>query len=276
LKRSNRVLLLLGVGLAVMAFIGVLAVGSMSKAPATPEVEKVAVVVATQDLPLGTVLTPEMMTTEERPVAQAVDTFASTGELDGTVIRRSVGAGHVLRTSDFESGSGGQAIAGSIGAGLRGVAVALDPVGGVGYLVQPGDFVDVVLTMADDNPVAVNNPAYPSGSDLPLILLDDWTNNTSVKVIVQNVQVLAVVHPTPAEDTNQVSTPNGAAPEVIVALAVSPQQAEAVRFGQVSGDVSLILRAPADRAAGETPTTGITLQELVDRWGVLPPAPIAP
>jgi hypothetical protein len=49
-----------------------------------------------------------------------------------------------------------------------------------------------------------------------------------------------------------------------------------VRFAQISGDVSLILRSPDDRTAGEVPTSGVTLKKLVDENGVLPPAPVAP
>ena len=43
---------------------------------------------------------------------------------------------------------------------------------------------------------------------------------------------------------------------------------------QLDGHVSLALRSPADYGAGEVTTSGITLQQLVDTYGVLPPAPI--
>ena len=277
MKRSNRVLLLLGVGLAVVAFLGVLAVGSMGQAPTGPTVENVTVVVAAQELPIGTELTPEMLTTGERPVPQAADTYRTPAELAGTVIRRTVSAGHVLRVADFEGNQSQVDIAGSIGAGLRGIAVSLDQVDGIGYLLQPGDYVDVVLTLTDDNPISVPNPKYPSESDEPLILLDNWTNNTSVKVLVQNVQVMATLDPRAAEASNTVSAGVAAIEPVMVAiLAVTPQQAEMVRFAQISGDVSLILRSPNDRTAGDVPTTGVTLKQLVDNAGVLPPAPVAP
>jgi pilus assembly protein CpaB len=277
LKRSNRVLLLLGVVLAAVAFMGVLAVGAMGQTP-PPQVATVTVVVAAHDLPIGTQLTADMLSTEERPVPQATDTYRTPGELNGTIIRRSVSAGHVLRTTDFDTGTPAAEVAGSIASGLRGIAVSLDQVDGIAYLVQPGDFVDVVLTMADaTNPVAVTNPKYPTEAENPLILLDDWTNNTSVKVLVQNVQVVATLDPRASEAGNDVTAGGTTIVPVMVAvLAVSPQQAELVRFAQITGDVSLVLRSPADRTAGEVATTGITLRELVDRHGVLPPAPVAP
>jgi Flp pilus assembly protein CpaB len=59
----------------------------------------------------------------------------------------------------------------------------------------------------------------------------------------------------------------------IVILSVTPQQAEMVRFAQEGDPMNLylLLRSPADVAAEDVETTGITLRELVDRHGVLPP-----
>ena len=52
---------------------------------------------------------------------------------------------------------------------------------------------------------------------------------------------------------------------------MTPQQAELIRFTQLDGNLSLVLRAPGDAEAAPVTTTGITLRELVDRFGVLPP-----
>jgi Flp pilus assembly protein CpaB len=59
-------------------------------------------------------------------------------------------------------------------------------------------------------------------------------------------------------------------------LSVSPQQTEIVRYGQLDGNISLVLRAPGDSTAADTTTTGITLKWLVDHYGVLPPQPVTP
>jgi Flp pilus assembly protein CpaB len=61
---------------------------------------------------------------------------------------------------------------------------------------------------------------------------------------------------------------------VIAVLAVQPQQVEVIRFAQIDGRVSLVLRAPSDYAAGSISTSGITLRQLVDQYGVLPPLPV--
>jgi pilus assembly protein CpaB len=278
LKRSNRVVLFFGVALAAVAFVGVLALGSMRGAAEPAPVETVQVVVAATELSLGTQLTADMLAAAERPVPQAAQSYAAPDELVGSVIRRTVPAGHVLRTTDFEAGVGPQAdISASLSPGLRAMAVALDRVSGVGFLLQPGDYVDVILTMGDsDTPVAIPNPLYPGESSEPFILLDDWTNNTSVKVLVQNVQVVAVLAPPTGDSTNDMAA---AAPDdqpLVAVIAVAPDQVELVRYAQQTGFVSLAMRSPQDRTSGTVVTPGVTLRELIEQHGVLPPLPVQP
>ena len=66
----------------------------------------------------------------------------------------------------------------------------------------------------------------------------------------------------------------------IVILAATPQQAEAIKFSQTDGIISLVLRATADCQNPQDgtaspcpiiPTTGVTLRKMVDDFGVLPP-----
>jgi hypothetical protein len=71
----------------------------------------------------------------------------------------------------------------------------------------------------------------------------------------------------------------------IVILSVTAQQAEVLRYAQLQANpllnLSLVLRSPDDFIDPVTgkpvppvvvQTTGITLKELVDKYGVLPPA----
>ncbi|MEX1170735.1 MAG: hypothetical protein WEE50_11390, partial [Chloroflexota bacterium] len=75
----------------------------------------------------------------------------------------------------------------------------------------------------------------------------------------------------------------------IVILAVTAQQAEVIRYAQQMANplltLSLVLRSPDDFIDPETgnpvppvlaETTGITLQELIDTYGVLPPTIAGP
>jgi pilus assembly protein CpaB len=273
-------MLVAGVVLAAVAFVAVLAFGSAGQQQAPPAPPDVSVVVAAIDLGLGTELTADKLTTMTRPQAQASGTYQRPDELVGRVVRRAVPAGQALTSADFDSNFD-QYVAQSLQPGLRAIAVPLSRVDSVGALLQPGDRVDVILSMRDIdglNPVVVSNPTAQPSTDgsppVPYIALDEYLNNTTVKVVVQNVQVLAVIARTVDEGG---ADPNGVLqPDVVVVLAVTPQQAEVVRFAQLDGNVSLVLRAPGDTSSGDVSTTGMTLKQLVDYWGVLPPKPVTP
>ena len=268
MKRSNRLFIVAGILLAVVAFVAVLLLGSGGGAAPPPPT--VAVVVAATDIPLGTPLSADMLTTTELPVAQATDSFPTPDEVVGRVVRRTVLNGQVLRVTDFETDVVTE-IASSIPAGLRAVAVPLDKVTSVGFLVQPGDYVDVMLAVRDGDGI---NPVVGPSVDDPDIYenKDELVSNTSVKVLVQNVQVLSILRPSTTTDPNVPAPENQ--PDLLAVLAVLPQQAEMVRFAQLDGNISLLLRAPGDRQAAEAQTTGVTLRLLVDQYGVLPPGPI--
>ena len=62
-------------------------------------------------------------------------------------------------------------------------------------------------------------------------LQDEWLNNTTVKVLVQNVQVLGTILPSGRH--LEPSRRRGRATQNIAILSVTPQQAELVRFAQL-------------------------------------------
>jgi pilus assembly protein CpaB len=279
LKRSNRFLLVIGVGLAVVSFVAVLALGGFGQQPQAPASVDVPVVVAATDLPLGTQVTADMLTTSTKPQAEAADTYQNPADVVGKVVRQPVASGAVLTTDNFDTTTVAD-VTGSLPAGMRAIAIPLSKVDSVGALLQPGDWVDVLLSMEDLdglNPIVVPAPstAPTTGGSVPdpYILLDGYLNNTTVKVVVQNVQVVAAMAK-PVDDGSGDSSAAADDPDMVVLLAVTPQQAEIVRFAQLDGNVSLVLRSPSDSAAAAVDTTGITLKQLVDQYGVLPPAPV--
>lgn len=282
MKRANRLMLLFGVILAAVSFVVVLAFGSFNQAPPPATEPDVPVVVAATNLNLGTAVTVEMLTTITRKQSDASGTFQQPEELVGQVVRRAVAQGEALSANDFQTNVTVPELVRSLQPGLRAIAVPFSKVDAVGALLQPGDYVDVILTMADTdalNPIVGQNPAYNptgGGSQEPYLPLDEYLNNTTVKVVVQNVQVLASLPRQPSEPSNLVGGTPAVEPDVVVILAVQVQQVEVIRFAQIDGRVSLVMRSPADVATGSVTTTGITLKELVDRWGVLPPLPVTP
>ena len=135
----------------------------------------------------------------------------------------------------------------------------------------------------------------------PVVTLDDedlitvvaGLNNTSVKALLQGLQVVGTLLPPPPADTGT-EDPNASpgatgadtaltGQQQIVILAGTTQQAEVIKYAQLDGSISLVLRATADFIDPVTgdplppetivpvTTTGITLKTLVDDYGVLVP-----
>lgn len=275
MKRSNRLMLVLGVVLALVAFGGVLLFGSGS-GNAQPAPTTVSVVTAVADIPLGTALDATMLVLADKPIAEATDTYKDPAPLLGKVVRQTVNAGVALTSADFAAGGAAAApdITSNLEAGRVALAVSVDPVSGVGSLIQVGDHVDVILTMRDDQ---TKNPVvYPCTTDPELKLCpveDPMLNNTSIKVLVQNSQVLGTesLAATDGTDASGASAGVTAPGAMLVILSLTPQQVELVRFAQTDGNLVLALRSPKDAAAPDATTSGITLRMLVDQYGVLPP-----
>lgn len=154
----------------------------------------------------------------------------------------------------------------------------VDELSGVGSLIQAGDRADVMLspTQADRSfPVALDDPmdGTSDGSADPVMAIDDLTDPTMVTVLAQNVQVLATTLPaaaTPGRPTNP-DTGQPIIDERLAPLGVTPQQAELIRFAQLDGNLSLLLRSPQDAASADVTTAGVTQPSLVDEHGILPP-----
>ncbi|MEA2677558.1 MAG: pilus assembly protein CpaB, partial [Chloroflexota bacterium] len=160
MKRANRFMLIAGVMLAGVAFVAVLAFGGMGTPTVVTPPADVNVVVAAVDLTLGTELTPDKLTTQTRPQGDASGTYQRPEELVGQIVRRTVAAGQALTAADFDTNSQAQ-IAQSLQPGQVGIAVPLSKVDSVGMLLQPGDRVDVLISMRELdglNPIVVPNP----------------------------------------------------------------------------------------------------------------------
>jgi pilus assembly protein CpaB len=282
LKRSNRLVLLIGVFLAVVAFVLIILLlggggtGNQGN-QATPPANKTVVIAAT-DIPLGASVTEEMLTTQELPVTSVnPGAFENPSQVIGQVVRTPVIAGAQITTQTF---SGGNQF--TVPAGQRAMAVQVDAVSGVGTAIQAGDYVDLIIGLTGDAfPVVQLNPDDGSISTVAGL------NNTSVKVLIEGMQVLATAHQTTAE---QAPPPEGASPtpdsglsqgdQELVVLSVTAQQAELIKYAQLQGSISLVLRSAADffdengqpilpLPAG---TTGVILKTLVDGgYGVLRP-----
>jgi Flp pilus assembly protein CpaB len=288
LKRSNRLVLLVGVLLAVVAFGGVIVLFNSKPAPVSTAPTELPTVYAKQNIPLGTVITTEMVEARNQQISvRDPNAFGDTGQVVGKTVRTEIKQGALLMPSDFQAGAGGgnQDVAHLLDPGLRAIAVQVDQSTGVGTLINVGDRVDLVVgfTGADKLPLVTVDPTTKSLTTVVGL------NSTTTKLILQNRQVIGtLVPPAAPAATSGASGGSGTttAPETsltgqqeLVILAVTPQQSEVIKFAQIDGQITLVLRSPKDfvDASGNPiapqpdTTTGIILKTLIDQYGVLPP-----
>jgi Flp pilus assembly protein CpaB len=300
LKRSNRLVLLIGVFLAVVAFVLILfslsgngkKVGDNGGTPTT-----VTVVVAARDIPLSTKITATDVKTKEVPLdSKPPSYFGDPSQVIGETARRAVLAEQLITDDIVNPGSTLTRI--DVPAGYVGVSLLVSQTTGVGTLIKSGDYVDVVMGITGDAVPLVEfvtpaPTAAPKANQTPAAATPGAFNDqavhynpTTVKVLAEGLQVLGTLLPPPPATTGNTST--GATgggtslntdQQEMVIVAATIQQAEVIKFAQMQGDISLVLRATADcqTADGQAtpcpilPTTGITLRVLVDDYGVLPP-----
>jgi pilus assembly protein CpaB len=291
LKRSNRLVLLIGVFLAVVAFVGIIIIlsgsGTGGKGGATASPTIVSTVIAARDIALGVRITEDMLTKKDLPTSQRKSgAFEIPSQVVGQTARRPITAGAQIEKADFLEGNISTL---QVPPGVRAIAVQVDMVSGVGTLIKTGDYVDMVVGLTGDKfPVVTLNPQDDS------ITVVAGRNSTSVKLLLDGIQVLGTIRqaaPTTGNQGNQPAPSAGAAAterpttlndetQELVLLGVTAQQAEVIKFAQIDGTISLVLRSSQDfvDANGEPivslppGTTGIILKTLVDGgYGVLRP-----
>ncbi len=134
-----------------------------------------------------------------------------------------------------------------IPAGMRGVTIQTpDESTGVAGLVQPGNRVDVILTLD-----------LRARSVIDHRILNKKSTATSLPLLL-NVEVLAVG--TKLEESN-----DGTEPKMTksITLVVTPKMAEDINLGNTLGSLTLALRGPADSDADEGPLRSSYLDELL-------------
>jgi Flp pilus assembly protein CpaB len=294
LKRSNRLVLLVGVFLAVVAFVGILLLVRTPSGTATPAVPTTAdVVVASADIPLSTRIRADQVTLKNVPLAAvSAGAYRDNSQVVGQIARQPITSGAQITPAILGVSGTGQITNINCPATFRCMAVQVDQLTGVGTVIKSGDYVDMIIGLQGDAfPVITTNPVDGS------VTVVTGLNATSVKtpLLLQGIQVVGTLLPPVPTSTAAPAASGAPAPgaptttltgqQEIVVLAVSPQQEEVIRFAQLSGAaplgaISLVLRSADDfidpvTGAPLTPqpvtTTGLILKTLVDSYGVLPP-----
>jgi pilus assembly protein CpaB len=276
-RRTSRLVLLLGIFLAALTFVVVLFIGQgggsnqpQTGGPTAPPTQ-LPVVVAVNDIPLGTVVTADLLTTRTIPVANIeTNALGDTSQAVGKTTRANIVAGQQVHSTDFQN----RAVPLTVPAGKRAFPVQINELTGVLNLLDVGDSVDLIISLRGDafpvvqvladGSVTVVSGINPLSVKLPLLLQD-----------IQIIGVLEAPAPAPAEGQAGAAPAPSTKPVItgankLLVLAVTPAQAEVLLFARTTGTLDAILRPPSD--AGQTnETTGVILKTLVDLYGVLPP-----
>ena len=286
MRRTSRLVLLLGVFLAALVFVVVLLSGT-GRAPNNGQgavataPPPVSVLVAKADIPLGTIVSVDMFETKTLAVNLVeANAYGDASQAVGKTTRKAILLGQQIHSSDFQN----RAVPITVPQGRRAMGLAVNQLTGVGNLVDVGDTIDVVISLGPDAFPAVQ--VLADGSVTVVGGLNPLT--VKIPVLLQDVQVIGVIEsPLPVPPAAQGQPAPSVAPQValetqrLLILALTPQQAEVLTFARelnpfgtsqlpVHSQVDVILRSPLD--AGTTvETTGVILKTLVDSYGVLPP-----
>ena len=198
--------------------------------------QSVPVVVARMPLIRGTVLTGSHLETVMMLRTQAPPgTFTDPQLLIGRLVKEPIAQRDaVLETSLAPVGHRPLHLA----KGYRAVGVSVDARGGIQRFLKSGDHVDIVVTM------------------------DDEEGMTSSKMILQDIEVLAVPE---LSDANM--REGGSGEKVPVTVAVTPPDAETLSLAMHIGTIQLLFRGYADDQVAQT--SGVTRDTLLPRDGML-------
>jgi len=287
-KRSNRLVILVGVLLAVLAFVAIVILLRQDPGGTGEPVEPttVNVLVATRNIEIGDPVTPDVVEVRAiDPEGVQPTRLADVSQVSGQPALFAVPAGSQVTAELI--GIGDQLavnIAAQLQPGEKAVTFQVDRVTGVDFLVKPGDTIDVVMSQAitvlqeTADSAANEDPEAPPRFEA----ITGLENQRTVKAILQDKRVLYVsstraTRPDPIDsngdgviDENDEQPAEAVVDSVIIVFAGSDQDAEVIKFAQNDlgevGSLTAVIRNAEDDEIEET--LGITIDQLVAEYGL--------
>lgn len=244
---SGRAKLLLSLMLGLLAVFLVFVYVRGLERQLYEEVDMQNVIVTREDVAAGTAI-------EERAIQRISvprkyrqpQTFPAIEEVAGRVAVVPIPAGSQV-SGGMLADAGAEALSFEVPRGRRAVAITVTDETGVGGLVRPGNFVDIVGTFEFGRPVG-----YEQGR---IRYADE---KTEIRTMMQNVFVVAVNRELRRE---RIQAETGAAPPQsqsqrtlrTVTVLVEPQRVQELILAQEIGDLTLSLRSGLDDTQVELP-----------------------
>lgn len=245
---SGRVKLLLSVVLGLLAVFLVFVYVRGIERQLYEEVDMQNVVVAGEAIAAGTAI-------DERSVRRIAvprkyrqpQTFPSPEEVAGRVAVVPIAAGSQVSGSMLAD-AGAEALSFEVPRGRRAVAITVTDDTGVGGLVRPGNFVDIVGTFEFGRPVGNQGGRIQYADE-----------RTEVRTMMQNVFVVAVNKELRRERVQAETAGSSGTPPPrertlrTVTLLVEPTRVQELILAQEVGDLTLALRSSLDDTAVQLP-----------------------
>jgi Flp pilus assembly protein CpaB len=278
-KRSNRLVILVGVLLAVLAFVGVLFILNQQPTTTTPETIQATVLVATRDIELDEEVTPDMVEAVQiDPAGVLGHPLVDPSQVSGRPALLPIPEGTQVNQEAIGLVAGtATCISCQLQPGEKAIAFQVDRVTGLDFLILPGDRIDVLVrvnvTVLQPTSDTINNPTGTQRFEV----VPGLEGTPTVKTVLQNKRVLYVSQardvpgpePTPPPEGGE-AAPAAAITSVIIVFAGTDQDAELIKLAQndveTVGPLTAVLRSRDDDVAEAT--TGITLQMLIELYGV--------
>lgn len=252
---SNFIKIALLVVFALLCAMIVRTVSGLSH-PSNEPVSTIRIRTSAADLPQGLLLRDEDLAwktvpPDQIPANAILEHAPGSPDVKGALLRHAVNAGTVIANDDVILPNAPGFLAATLKPDMRAISVAVDDVSGNAGLIQPGDYVDLLLTQNLDR-----------RTDAPDLAVASET-------VVQHVRVLAV--------GSEIKRPKGDdMPSELnrartVTLEVTPHTGEVISVAARLGSLSLSLRsfATASRADKTTSAASSATTDAADQ-----PAPV--
>ena len=191
------------------------------------------IVIASKDIPLGAVLSPENLTTSSVGTVPN-GAIMKTEEAVGRGVLAPIAQGEPILQSKLAGIGAGGGLAPTIPNGMRAIAVKVDEVIGVAGFVIAGMRVDVLITGIPPNAMKTSG-----------------TEATQTQTVLQNIQVLSAGTDIQRDAEGKPKTVQ------VVNLLVTPEQAQMMSLATSTEKIQLVLRNPLDTQIGKVPATPI-------------------
>lgn len=230
--------------LVAMLMSAMLKGGSKKEAQVVQETPRVQILVASKNLGVGQLLTAEDMKWKVWP-EEAV--------FPGTIVRKGeqkaeeAAKGRLIRPIVMDEpiltpaivGDAGGFLAATLEPGHRAIAIKVKAESMVAGFINPGDFVDVILTYRASVTAASQDPAIENAMQQ---VIERNLERYATETILQNVKVLGIDQQAVKDEKS------GAKVGKTVTLEVDNRGAEVLALASQMGDISLSLRGLGDNA----------------------------